>query len=68
MLIEYKIKPVLLLTLSKKYLQYKCVVAKLGSKARNFLSGSREIKGRDRDRGTEEREIEIERQREDIER
>ncbi len=29
-------------------LLYKCVVAKLGSKAGNFLSGNREIEGRDR--------------------
>jgi len=33
------------------YLLYKCVVAKLGSKAGNFLFGNREIEGRDREIG-----------------
>ena len=46
------------LSLHTCYLLYKCVVAKLGSKAGNFLSGNREIEGRDREIEGRDREIE----------
>ncbi len=54
------------------YLLYKCVVAKLGSKAGNFLSGKREGEGGERERLRQREEIEGrdrgKRQREEIER
>ena len=43
-----------------QYLLYKCEVAKLGSKAGNFLSGKREGEGGERETEIEGRDREIE--------